>query len=203
MISRNARFVQANIDYGGVPNGRETWFDPNAILVLVLELLQLVLGPANQRMVIRIAKRFECDERVEHRGKDSRQTIRPFEPFNHPLFGFSQGAFAEWVNAAFGEPFRKFMEPVQAQKEVAPGQSLGGGRECEIAFVNAFGIKFVEANVVFKPARRLEVVNYRERDEHRTAPGAHLVKIYIEPFSQQNDFAWNRRNIIPRENGSM
>ena len=42
------------------------------------------------------------------------------------------------------------------------------GRDGEIAFVITLGIKFVERDLGF--ASRLEVIDDRERDEHRTAP---------------------------------
>jgi len=143
MIARETRFVEANVDDGGVPDGGETGFDPDAVFILVLEFFQLVFGAEDERMVFRITEGLESNQRIEHRRKDSAEAIRAFEAFNHPLFGFAQRALAERMNAVFREPFGKFMQTVESQEEVAPGQSLGIGRKSEIALVDAFGIQFI------------------------------------------------------------
>jgi hypothetical protein len=67
----------------------------------------------------------------------------------------------------------------------------------------AFGVELLEINSRNKASRRLEMINDGKRNQHRAAPIAHLVEVHVKPFPDQNDFAGNRRNIIPREHSQQ
>ena len=58
-------------------------------------------------------------------------------------------------------------------------------------------IEFVQLLVARQHARRLEMIDDRERDEHGPAPGRHFVNVKRRPGRQQNHFHRNRRQIFP------
>ena len=109
---------------------------------------QLVLGADDLRMIVRIAERLERDERIEHRRKNRGQPVGAFKAFEHPLLGLFQRAFAERMDAVFGKPFGELVQPVEPEEKIAPVKSFRVGREREVAFVDALGIKLVEVDAV-------------------------------------------------------
>ena len=111
-----------------------------------------MFGANDLRMVIRIAKGLEGDERIEHRRKDGSQAIGAFEAFEHPLLGFLERAFAKRMNLILSEPFGEFVDAVEPQEKVTPGESFRVGRDRQIALVDAFGEELVEVDVVFERA---------------------------------------------------
>ena len=149
-------------------------------------------------MIVRIAERFQRDERIEHCGKNCGETVRPFEAFEHPLLGLLERAFAERMNVVLREPLGELVQLVEPDEKVPPGEPLGVRWQREIAFVVAFRIKFVERDV-FRPARRLEMVDDGKRHEHGARPRTHLPEIHVKPFADQDDFAGNRRHVFPGE----
>src|SRR3989454_12749117 len=64
------------------------------------------------------------------------------------------------------------VQPVEPDEKVAPGESLGVRWQREIPFVVAFRIEFVERDI-FRPTRRLEMVDDGKRHEHRARPRTH------------------------------
>ena len=115
------------------------------------------------------------------------------------MLGFLERAFAKRMNLILSEPFGEFMETVEPQKKITPGKPLRvrGGRQ--IALVNPFGIKLVEINIVAKRPSWLVMIDDSQRHEHRTAPGTHFVEVHIEPFADEDYFAGDRRDILPRK----
>ena len=150
-------------------------------------------------MLVRVAQGLERDERIEHRRKNRRQTVRPLEALQHPLLGFAQRPFAERMNLVFGEPLGEFVDPVQPQEKVAPAHPFRIGRHPQISLVEAFGIKFIEGDVVFERAGGLEVIDDRQRHQHRAAPGTHFIEVHVEPLADQDHLARNGRHVIPRK----
>ncbi len=197
MIFPKPGFVQANSDDGGVPNRREARFDAHVVVSLVFEFLEFAFGADDFRMIVGIAERLECDERVEHRRENRGQSVRTFEAFEHPAFGVFERAFAKGVDVVLGEPFGEFVEAIQPEEKVAPGKIVRVGREGEVAFVVAFGIKFVQIHV--HRARGLEMVDDGQWHEHGARPVAHLPEIYMKPFANEHHLARDGRDIFPRK----
>src|SRR5467141_2701107 len=110
-------------------------------------------------MIIRITQGLECDQGVEHRRKDRCQAVRTLEALEHPELGFLERAFSERMNIIFGEPFGEFVKAIQPKEEIAPREQLEVRRRGQVAFVNAFGVKFVEGDVIAERTSGLEVIN--------------------------------------------
>ncbi len=69
----------------------------------------------------------------------------------------------------------------------------------EIALVIAFGVQFFERDGCLERAGGFEMVDDRQRHEHRAAPGTHLPEIHVKPFADENDFRRNGGDVIPGE----
>ena len=197
MIFRNAGFVQANGDDGRVPDRREARFDAHVVVGLVFELFQFVRGADDLRMVVGIPERLERDERVEHRREDRRQAVRAFEAFEHPLLGLFERALAERMDFMLGKPLGEFVQAVEPEEKVAPRKRVRVGREREVAFMDAFGIKLVQIHV--HRAGGFEMVDDGQRHEHGARPVAHVPEIHVEPFADEQHLAGNGRDVFPRE----
>ncbi len=197
MVLRNAGFVQANRDDGRVPDRREARLDAHVILRFVFELLQFVCGADHLRMVIGITQRLQRNERIEHRRKNRGESVAAFKAFQHPLLGLFERGPAERMDFMFGKPFRQLVQPIQPQEKIAERNLFRVGREREVAFVNAFGIKLVQIHV--HRAGRLEMVDDGQRHEHGARPVAHVPEIDVKPFADEQHLARNRRDVFPRE----
>src|SRR5438874_2476935 len=81
-------------------------------------------GADDLRVVVPVAESPKRDERVEHRRENGRQSIRTFEPLEHPLLGLFERAFAERMDAVLSKPLGKFVDAVEPEEEVAPGDAL-------------------------------------------------------------------------------
>ncbi len=114
---------------------------------LVFELFQLMRGADDLRMIVGIAQRLQRDERIEHRRENRRQAVAALEAFEHPLLAFLQRRFAERMDAVLRKPFRQLVQPVQPQEKIAQRNLFRVGREREVAFVDAVGIKLVQVHL--------------------------------------------------------
>ena len=198
MIFRNAGFTQADRGNRRVPHRRKAGLDANVIRRLVLQPFQFTSGADDGRMIVRIAERFQRDERIEHRGENRGQTVRPFEAFEHPLLGLLERAFAEGVNVVLRKPLGELVQLVEPDEKIAQGESLRVGGQRQVALVVALRVQLAECDVV-RRARRLEMIDDRQRHEHRPRPGTQLPEIEVKPFSDEDDFARDRRHVSPRE----
>ncbi len=64
--------------------------------------------------------------------------------------------------------------------------------------LRAVGEELVELLFRRQIARRLEVIDDRERHDHAAAPRRHLVNVKVEPIRQQDDFRRDDRQVLPR-----
>ena len=195
MIFRDAGFMQADGDDGRVPDRREARFDAHGVVGFVLQFFQFVRGADDLRMVIRITERLEGDERIEHRRENRGQPVRAFKTFEHPLFGVFQRAFAEGMDFVFGEPFGQFVQAIQPQEKIPPRNRLRVGREREVAFMDAFGIKLVQIHR--HRTGGFEMVDDGQGHEHGARPVAHLPEIHVEPFADEDDLAGDGWDVFP------
>ena len=110
-----------------VPHRRETRLDAHAVLRLVLELLQLVLGAHDLRMIVGIAQRLQRDERIEHRRENRGQTVAALEAFQHPFLAFLQRPFA-----AHARPSARMVRtaPGRCCWWTTSGRGTSGGVRC-------------------------------------------------------------------------
>src|SRR5439155_7909464 len=97
------------------------------------------------------------------------------------------------------EPFGEFVEAIQPKEKIAPTKAFRVRRGRQIALMHALGIKLVQIDIVAKRSSGFVMINDSKRHEHRAAPGTHFIKVHIEPFTDEDDLAWDRRNVIPGE----
>ena len=113
------------------------------------------------------------------------------------MFGFGESEFAEGMEAIPCRPFGEFIQLVEPEKAVAQ-------TEIEVARAKGFfqlpfadREKFIEIDS--EPARGPKMVDDSQRHEHGTGPIAHLPEIDVEPFSDEQDFAGDRRDMVPAD----
>src|SRR5262249_20480574 len=94
---------------------------------------------------------------------------------------------------------QNFQYVIKTEKEISPGPEAFAARQAEIALFGAKRIELVQLLVTGQRTRRFEMVDDRERNQHRPAPGRHFVDVKRRPCGQQNHFHWNGRQIFPRE----
>jgi hypothetical protein len=88
---------------------------------------------------------------------------------------------------------------IGAQKEISPGQPARIARQSKILVLGADRIQLVQLLFFGQLARRFEMIDDRERDQHRPAPGRHLVNVKKGPTREKNHFHRNCGQIFPRE----
>ena len=197
MLGGNAGFAQTYRDDRRVPHRRKTRFDAHTVSGLMLQPFQFALLALENRMVALVTERLQRDNGIEHRWKNRRETVATRKAFEHPLLTALQRRLPKRMNAVFRKPFRQFVQPIQPEEKIAERDLFRVGRQCEVALVDAVRIKFVQRDV--DRARRLEMVDDRQRHDHAARPVAHVPEIHMEPFADEQHFARNRRHIFPRE----
>jgi hypothetical protein len=167
VVGWDAGFAEAHGDDGGIPDWGKAGFDPEGIGGMVFEVFEFLFGAEDTGVMVGVAEGFESDEGIEHAWEDGAEAVGAFHAFEHPLFGFAEGPFAEGTEAII---FDEFMEAIEPEEEVAPGDALGVRRESEVTFVVTFGEEFVEGDGRAERACRFEVVDDGEGDEHGAGP---------------------------------
>ena len=91
----------------------------------------------------------------------------------------------------------KLQNVIYAQEKIAPGEETLVARQTKILVLGAERIKLVQLFVAGQRARRLEMIDDRERHEHGAAPGRHLVNVKRRPLRQQNHLHRDGGQIFP------
>ncbi len=191
-----AGFAEADESDDRIPDWGEAGFEPDLVFGFVVEFVEVIVLALDFRVVVGVAEGFEGDDGVEDSREDGGEAIGAFEAFEHPVFRLFEGHFAEGSEAVV---FDEFVEPIEPEEEVAPGEAFGVGWEGQVAFVEAFGVEFVEGNGGVERAGRFEVIDNGEGDEHGAGPGAHFPEVHVEPFADEDDLAGDRGHVIPGE----
>ena len=125
--------------------GERAGLDADVVLGFVRQLIQFLLAPADQRMVVRVAQSLEGDHGVEEPGKIAAKPSLPSKRADHPFLRLFEGAFAEGMDVAPGKMFGEFMHAVQPDEKIAPGEALRIAGQHQIALVKAVRIKLLQA----------------------------------------------------------
>ena len=158
------------------------------------ELFKFVAGADHLRIVFGVAKAAQCDDRVEHRRIDGAETVGHLKTIKHPLLRAFQSESAQGANV---DGFGKVKQPVDDEKEVAPGdESLAIHAQTEDRVGPAANKKLVDSLLRRNLLERLFGVDDRQRYENRTRPCGDLVDVEVEPVGKENDLRRDGRNGI-------
>src|SRR6266446_2396204 len=94
---------------------------------------------------------------------------------------------------------QNFQNVVEAKEKIAPGPETFASWQPQVALLGAERIKFVQLFVPRQRAGWFEMIDDREWNQHRPAPGRHFIDVEWRPTRQQNHFNWNGRQIFPRK----
>ena len=195
MICRQSRFRERDDVDGRVPHRRKARLNSKIFRVVDKEAFEIFRRFLINRIVRGIAQRAQRDQTIQHRRKNSGETVTAFaDALQHPTLRFLQCAFAHGTESKRMNQFQKIID---AQKQIAPGPETLAARQTEILVLSAERIELVQLFHARQFARRLEMIDDRERDQHRPAPGRHFVNVKRRPLRQQNHFHRNRRQILP------
>ena len=148
-------------------------------------------------MTVRIAERLESEDRIQHRGKNRAESVAAFaDVFEQPRLADAQRAFAERLDL---ERAQALQQAVAAEEKIRPRESRLAPARAEVGLLGAGGVKLVQREFRRQVARGLEVVQDRERDEHRARPRAHLINVEEEPFWKQQHLRRDGRQMLPWE----
>src|SRR5438445_12684133 len=100
-----------------------------------------MFGTPDLRMIVRLAQRFESDQRIEHRRENCRQAVASFKAFEHPPLRLPESQFTEWPEPVLFDPFMKAVEPKQ---KIAQRKRSRVARQGQIALVIACRIEFIQ-----------------------------------------------------------
>ena len=118
------------------------------------------------------------------------------DPLQHPALCFFKGAPSQRANSKGAQEFKNVIEP---KKEIAPGPKGLTAGQPQIALLGAERIEFVQLLFARQNSSRFEMVNNRQRYEHRAAPRRHFTNVKRRPAREQHHFHRDRRQIFPRK----
>ena len=130
-----------NVDRG-VPNRRHARLDPEIFRIVDEQYGKIFCGFRIDWMILGVAERAQCNERIQHCGEHRRQSVAPFaDPLQHPALSFFQSAFAHRAPAEFGHDLQSV---IRAQEKISPGKKTRVARERKVLVLGAEGIQFME-----------------------------------------------------------
>src|SRR5579863_2417346 len=120
MVGGKPRFVEGVDADGGVPNRRETWLEPQRLILFDFELLHFEDAVRHEVTLVAVAEDTKRHDVVGHGGEDGAEATGGPSMFNHPTFGFPHGESTHKWNRVM--TMNKFQKIIDHQKEVVPGE---------------------------------------------------------------------------------
>src|SRR5215475_9414855 len=148
-------------------------------------------------MIFGITENAERDQTIQHRRINRGQPVTPLsDSFEHPTLGFLERAFARRTNA---QRMQNMKDIVDAEEEISPRPKLFAARQPQVALLGTDRIKLVQLLIARQRPGWFEMVDDRERNQHRATPRRHFVDVERRPGREQNHLDRNRWQIFPRK----